>query len=379
MRKLTHQIQLDPDEPTPSSLPASKCVHCGEVVTKVQEIALARYAWELLKPIDCNPDTIGFERHMPTRFQLMPPKPSVRSTSHSEDSGMHLTDAETLSPIAVSPSATESTLPFQNGQSASPLSIPSPLDHSRSVPDILSSPRSPGLRLALSSPLIDQFPSEGVTFLAKSKHDDSKGLPLKARPPPLLKPVLDAPLSPVPFSPDTVGPPMDFPAQSSATPVTESVQFPKIDLASSQAPLEKRRSKWRSKLTISRKDSTAASRDSSSLSSSTLESQKLEEIGLDGLLKASKAAARAKVSKNVNVALSQNSTLALFWTQPLVHIYDIGPSPPHMIRSVATQSSCVLAAVTKVYLAYVVGTRDQKLSVSHHITTIKLVSCADEH
>jgi hypothetical protein len=35
-----------------------------------------------------------------------------------------------------------------------------------------------------------------------------------------------------------------------------------------------------------------------------------------------------------------------------------------MVRAIATESTCLLAALTKVHLAYIIGTRDQKLTVS---------------
>lgn len=281
----------------------------------------------------------------------MPPKAENRTALHPAERKMQLASTDGLSP----PASDQSRLGtyFLNSP-----------DRSRSVPDIPFPPRSPGFRQGISSPLSDQFPSEGSTFLDKSSQDDSQNhVDHTIGAGPHVLP--EAPLSPVPYSPDTIGPPASFLRPSTSAPAAESGQPFKSDLVSPTAPLEKRRSRWRTKLTMSRKESTAASGDSSSLSSSTLESQKLEEVSLDSLLRASKAAVRAKFAKNVNVCLSQNSTLALIWTQPLVHIWDVGSSPPTMVRSIMTQSSCVLAAVTKVHLAYVIGTRDQKLTVSH--------------
>ena len=40
----------------------------------LREIPLARHAWELLKPLQSNADTVNVERHLPTQFQLAPPK-----------------------------------------------------------------------------------------------------------------------------------------------------------------------------------------------------------------------------------------------------------------------------------------------------------------
>lgn len=150
--------------------------------------------------------------------------------------------------------------------------------------------------------------------------------------------------------------------------MTSSISFEPAPLVRSRtvpvvAPPEKGKSSWRSKFG-SRKDSFKASGDTSSLSSTTLESQRLDEISLKSLASAPKVSVRGKSAKNINVYLSQNSTFALFWTQASIHIWDVGTSPPTMVRAIATESTCLLAALTKVHLAYIIGTRDQKLTVS---------------
>jgi hypothetical protein len=96
-----------------------------------------------------------------------------------------------------------------------------------------------------------------------------------------------------------------------------------------------------------------------------LEAQRLEEISLSALLSTQKAHSRGKPSKNINVSLSHNSTLGLFWTQLLIHVWDMGTSPPTMMRAILPESTCILAAVAKAHLAYIIGTRDQKLTVRH--------------
>ncbi|TVY90713.1 hypothetical protein LAWI1_G004849, partial [Lachnellula willkommii] len=73
--------------------------------------------------------------------------------------------------------------------------------------------------------------------------------------------------------------------------------------------------------------------------------------------------AKGKGAKSINVYLSQNSTYALFWNPFSIYIFDVGPSPPTIGRAISTESACVLVAVTKVHLAYVIGTRDQKLTL----------------
>lgn len=325
-------------------------------MTKVQEIPIARYTWEILKPLECTFDAIKIERHLPTQFQLLPPKAETRTAAQHTDHNVQSPVRDIASSVMSEPAP-----PYHSRQSLSASTFPFPSDRSRSVPT-LSPPRSPGIAQGFNTPLSDHFPSEGSTFMEKSSQDE---VPPFIGPHPARRLPPEEPLSPAPFSPDTVGPPNPFLQQSVSAPTPDCVHFPKLDLVSPSVPLEKRRSKWRSKLTMSRKESTLASGDSSSLSSSTLESQKLEEIGLDSLLRASKAGVRAKFPKNVNICLSQNSTFALLWTQPLIHIWDVGASGPNMVRSIVTQSSCLLAAVTKVYLAYVIGTRDQKLTVSY--------------
>jgi hypothetical protein len=127
----------------------------------------------------------------------------------------------------------------------------------------------------------------------------------------------------------------------------------------------KGRSRWKLKLGRFEKDSSQTSGDTTSLSSTILESQQLEEIPLKNLACSTKNSIRGKNTKNINVYLSQNSTTALFWTQSLIHIWEVGTSPPTMSRPISTESTCVLAAVTKTFLAYIMGTRDQKLTVKY--------------
>jgi hypothetical protein len=126
---------------------------------------------------------------------------------------------------------------------------------------------------------------------------------------------------------------------------------------------ERGKSRWRLKFAASKKPPVGASGDSSSLSSTALEAQRLEEVSLSPLLSAQKAHGRGRPSKNVNVHLSQNSTLGLFWTLHLILVWDVGTSPPTMMRAILPESTCILAAVAKMHLAYIIGTRDQKLTV----------------
>jgi hypothetical protein len=138
---------------------------------------------------------------------------------------------------------------------------------------------------------------------------------------------------------------------------------------------EKGKSRWKLKFPKTRKASIGASGETSSLSEMTLEAQKLEEIPLLGLSSVQKTSAKGKATKNIRVYLSQNSTLALFWTQLVIHIWDVGTSPPTMMRAISPVSTCILAAVGKQYLAYIIGTRDQKLTARYPANLLAIPCC----
>jgi hypothetical protein len=131
--------------------------------------------------------------------------------------------------------------------------------------------------------------------------------------------------------------------------------------ASSQVSFEK---KSVFSLKKTKKDSLAPSVETSSISSNTYEQQKPEEISLKSLIDSSKSHGHKKPT--VRVCLSSNSTHALFWTQALLHIWDVGTCPPTLTRTVPTESTCLKAAMTKSYLAYITGPREQKLTVRDH-------------
>lgn len=94
-----------------------------------------------------------------------------------------------------------------------------------------------------------------------------------------------------------------------------------------------------------------------------MENQRPEEICLKNLTSAAKSQGKGKVSKLMNVCLSQNSTNALFWMPSTIQVWDVGVTPAAVTRIIPTEGSCLLAAVTKRYLAYIVGSKDQKLTV----------------
>ncbi|KAH8591066.1 hypothetical protein B0O99DRAFT_520251 [Bisporella sp. PMI_857] len=330
--------------------PNAKCQHCDKPVTMMREITLARHTWDILKPLESNADTINVERHLPTQFLLGPPKPEsgiVFSPGYNNIIGNQSQRPQEIDPV--SPPQTRSGLHGSISE-----------ERSRSMSQSLLTPGSPGFRQKLDTPRTE-FSSENLTCSDGPTQDSSKVV----EPPSTTETVME-----VPFSPDTVGSRQAH-QQPRIERTTSNIAFePVPTLRSRTVPVlsqpDKSKSSWftRSKLTRSRKESSHKhSGDTSSLSSTTLESQRLEEISLKSLISSSKTSRSGRGGKTVNVCLSQNSTYALFWTQPSIHILDVGTSPPTIMRAVATESACVLAAVTKVHLAYIIGTRDQKLTL----------------
>jgi len=307
----------------------------------VREVPLARHAWELLKPLEANADTINVERHISANFQLTPPKGDATipfRPSYGSIAGL----AGALSPVSPGTEVYPSTQLFRpvfTSGSNSP-------DPPRAVaqPGL---PGSPGFRQRLDTAQTDLSRSDDPSVL-----DDAVEAPL--------------PLFSTTSLPTTTIEHLPLARRETST---SAISFDPVPLSRkktlpSSHTAEKSKSRWRSRLTGSKKETFAPSIDSSSLSSTTLESQRLEEVSLKSLIHSQKASSRGRGAKSVNVYLSQNSTYALFWTQPVIHLWDVGTSPPSLKREFSTDGNCVLAAVTQMYLAYIIGTRDQKLTVS---------------
>jgi hypothetical protein len=316
-------------------------------VTIAREVLVARHTWDHLKPLESNADTINVERHLPTQFQLSSPRLETGMPFHAgygnilsgESSRMHEPEPPYPPPASrsVFPGSMSSDQQILASQSLiSPQTPHSPKFRQKSATEISPSDdltSSDGL--AIDTPKtsdIPRRPSSGVVE-APTSPDFSRGGQSRLQS-----------VSTVSFEPEAL---------------TKSRTVPLV------APPEKGKSRWRSKLTGSRREvPKAATGDSSSLSSTTLESQRLEEFSLKSLVSSSKVSSRGKSGKSINVYLSQNSTYALFWTQAAINIWDVSNSSPLLGRAISTESNCVLAAVTRVYLAYIIGTRDQKLTVS---------------
>ncbi|KAH8743504.1 hypothetical protein F5882DRAFT_313454 [Hyaloscypha sp. PMI_1271] len=342
-------IEANGAEVVPFPQHKGKCIHCGGLVTIAREVSLARRTWDLLKPLESNADTINVERHLPTQFLLNPPKAETGMPFHpgygnilgGESSRIH--DTEPSSP------------PPGRSMFPGPLSS----DRANLMPQSLVSLNSSGYRHNLDTPRTEFAPSEEFTSSdGRGYTDTSKTSDPPRRP----SNISTAEIPITPESSSTRGQNASR-LQSISTESFEPEALTKSRTVQLLAHPERGKSKsWRSKFG-SRKEPPKPSGDSSSLSSTTLEPQSLEEISLKALASSSKVSVRGKSSKSINVYISQNSTYALFWTQAAINVWDIGSSSPYLGRAISTDSICVLAAVTKVHLAYIIGTRDQKLTL----------------
>ncbi|PMD31707.1 hypothetical protein L207DRAFT_640540 [Hyaloscypha variabilis F] len=328
--------------------PQTECIQCGGKVTLARELSVVRYAWDHLKPFESNTDAINVERHLKSHFQLSSPRIDTSMPFHAGYGNVF--SGERLGiyhpePL-YSPSSSRSVFPgsisFDQASPVPPSVVSPQTPYSPKFPHKSETPHIENLLEGFTS-------SDGLCIDTREKSDN-----------------------PPRISPDAVETP-NLPEysrgnqsrlQSVSSVSLEPESLTKSRTAPPVAPPEKGKSRWRSKLTASRKESTKpTSGDSSSLSSTSLESQKLEEFSLARLASSSKSSSRGKSGKSINVYLSQNSTYALLWTQTVINIWDIGSSTLILGRAIATESNCVLAAVTKVHLAYIIGTRDQKLTL----------------
>ncbi|RFU26985.1 hypothetical protein B7463_g9345, partial [Scytalidium lignicola] len=350
----TYYVQLDDREASEIILPPmSTCIVCGEGVTTMREILAVRHTWDRLKPLESNSDAASVERHLPTQFQLAAPKAETGMLFHpgySILSGRQRSfDGEPTSPISPPP--------------LRPI-FPVSADQTRSIHHTLLSPLSPTSRAMLDIPATELSHSEGFPSSEGMGYIDTPGTM-----DPFEKTSVGASDNPPATSSEFVNPQSPPQGTQPRLQSISTVSFKSDQLIRSQtvptiAPPEKKTSRWKSKLTTSKKEASKSSGDSSSLSSTTLEAQRLEEVSLKSLVSTPKFSMRSKNARvAINVTLSQNSTYALFWTQSYINIWDAGTSPPILGRAFSTESNCVLAAVTKKHLAYIIGTRDQKLTL----------------
>jgi hypothetical protein len=309
----------------------------------LREIPLARHTWELLKPIQSNADPVNVERHLPSQFQLAPPKSEPGMAVHSGYHNPPNTTAGERS-LSIEPPPRQSqpayTSPSSTQYPMSPQSVGSPIQSSLQNPTEYHPSQSP-------------ISADGKFQSLAQKTDEYRRLRSSS--------------GEQPVSPDIVSP--TLPNASRIRPSATVKPTASVKSTSVSTGRSVKGSFWAGFSSPKKESST----DTTSLSSGS-DAQKTEEIHLDGLKSMLKTSVRGKSSKVINVCLSQNSTHALFWTRPAIHIWDVGTTPPTAERMVQTNSTCVLAAVTKTYLAYVIGGRGQRLTV-RYIGVLMIFAC----
>jgi hypothetical protein len=345
LRSLGIQLPPDPGNVVEIRLPPkTRCVTCKEVATLVREVPSVRQTWELVETLRPDADTINLERHLPTQFQLGPPKQLEISGLYTPGYGNNVTNISGERPRQ--PELPAPSHPVKLGPPSLILGDPGSPGYPGPISPESSTPYQPPRHLR-SEP---SRPDVSANHKQKGFEDTD---PTFAH--------LDASFltDPPPFSRDS--PALRRQIGGDETP---SINTPRtVPMVTS---IEKGKSRWKLKFTGSKKAPVGTSGDSSSLSSTALDGQKLEEISLSGLLSAQKGHTKGKHSKNINVHLSHSSTLALFWTQLLIHVWDVSTSPPTMVRAILPESTCILAAVARMRLAYIIGTRDQRLTVLYY-------------
>jgi hypothetical protein len=326
----------------------------------MREMTLASQVWDLLEPYESHLDAINLERHAPTYFQLPPPR-TEGGASYNSSYTTSITSKSKLSFDTEPPSPFHGRTTFASAAAQ---------DRSRSLPHNITpsqispsqiSPSVGSFSQRLDTPST-QYSSTEIMPVESSRHNESQKLAE-------LRKVSTSNTDEITFAPDHAYPPTSSPQEQPGGNDPGSYFVSRSATLSNHHERKKAKggSKWMSAFTTSRKESmTGQSLDTSSLSSSTIESQRLNEISLDNLVRMPKKSSisKSKAAKAINVFLSQNSTNALFWSQSLIQIWDVGASPPAMTRVFPTESSCYKAAVTKTYLACIIGTRDPRLTVS---------------
>ncbi|KFA76983.1 hypothetical protein S40288_11011 [Stachybotrys chartarum IBT 40288] len=306
--------------------PHAQCVHCGEEITLAREIQLARRAWDLLGELEVDASTINVERHLPTVFQTRPEPPDVDNIyGHAGD--VFAKDDRKLQ------------LPSHASNYSLYRGHPSLVSHS-------TQDRSTPLHPVLPSPSSSRFFDVQTPYRQDiSRHGSTSYVPSTAQ-------ATSRDMPSIQLESTTSDDPKSSSQDSRPQKMNEPVS-------------EKTKSRWKLSLGTLKKPlpPPAASGDSSSLSSTSVENQKLEEIPLYSLMSGQKNSGRNKSGRNIQVRLSQSSPLAIFWTQLSLQVYNIGASPPKLIRAIDTESTCILATVGKTHLAYMVGTRDQRLTL----------------
>jgi hypothetical protein len=326
----------------------------------MREVSIARQTWDTLKPLEPNPDTINVERHLRTQFQLTPPK--FESLSQNASYGSIIGRSDQHPPDQDGSSQRPSTSAYSNPYPAEP----------RSISQTIWTPQVSSIRQTLEEHQQDIIPPENATFNSSegTTHSHSDGQKT------FETQTVQTSVGDPPFSPDSIVSPLTptfslshkfpRPAQSPSTasfeghPIVHSRTMPSVP-----APKPKKPGLF-SRLQ-SKREAPSVPSEVQAGARSPLMQESLEEISLTSLIAVPKSLLRSKTAKtirDVNVYLSPNSPHALFWSQSFIHILDIGSSPATVIQALATDSTCVLAAVTKTHLAYIIKSQDQKLTVT---------------
>lgn len=324
----------------------------------MREVSIARQTWDALKPLEPNPDTINVERHLRTQFQLTAPKFEAMPQNPAYGSMISRSDQAPTDPDAYShrPSTSAYSHPYTQ--------------EPRSVSHTVQPPQVSSIRQILEEHQQEVIPAENATFNSSegTTHSHSDGqktfetqtVQTSVGEPPFSPDSLVSPITPtLSFSHKLPRPPQSPSALSyDSLPVIHSRTVPSISAPKAKKP------GWISRLQSKKEPHSTTTEIQASRS--PISQETLEEISLTSLISVPKSLLRSKTAKtirDVNVSLSQNSPHVLFWSQSFIHILDIASSPPTVIHALATDSTCVQAAVTKVHLAYIIKSQDQKLTV----------------
>ncbi|KJZ68394.1 hypothetical protein HIM_12214 [Hirsutella minnesotensis 3608] len=309
-------------------------------------VPLARRIWELLRPLETDADAVNVKLHTSTQFELEPLQLEAYGPFHdfrytgSPNADDRLSSDTKLHHYGPVPS--DPAFSFEGQTRSDSPTLPTPhlsnLVGSRLLPNInhLEPLRTESSTHCWARAFLG--PSPGTNQSNPESNDlieDSKGV----------------------TRPSQAGTEHSSPLSSLTADVP--ILTPKSVASRSD---KGKPSKWKRPFYSTKKAPSGASGDTSSVSSTMMEDQTLEEIPLGALYGSGrKALGKGNAARCIHVHLSPNSTFALFWTQLTIQVWDVGTSPATMMRSIPTASNCILAAVTKRYLAYIVGTRNQKL------------------
>lgn len=317
------------------------CSACDEEISVARELPLARKVWELLHPLQVNADSVGAERHMSNSFQIGSPdtEPHDLFSYSTFTSGLGgnipmTLDAE-LMPAQRMPPAT--------GVAPSIMGLSS----NNSLGPSYSVPKKENALLAHIRPWMTANPPAQRDISPELNPDSSYSQQGR----------------------DSVA---EFPYFSIETASSGRPSMADQSSISSPAPprpqtvADKARRSWKVPLPFqsTKRPLPTVSGETSSIASNHIDEYPIEEIPLGGLFGAGlKTSAKTKAVAGVHVALSQSSTYGLLWGQCMIHVWDLSTTPPSQVRTIPTESGCILAAVGRRYVAYVIGSRGQKLTV----------------